>query len=135
MKTFRIINILLVLVLMCSCDQKKSTISEYRDFAKELKANSEQYSEEDWEDAAKTFEKLEAKIEKCKFSAKEKKQLNKLRGQCAAYIVKSVSKQAKYQLEDAMEQVSDMAEGFNEALDDEGIDGLINEIDEKANEE
>ena len=134
MKTFRIISILLVLVLMCSCDQKKSTISEYRDFAKELKANSEQYSEEDWEDAA-TFEKLEAKTEKCKFSAKEKRQLNKLRGQCAAYIVKSVSKQAKYQSEDAMEQVSDMAKGFNEALGDEGIDGLINEIDEKANEE
>lgn len=135
MKPYHLMNILFVLVLMCSCNQERSTISEYRDYAKELKTKSEEYTEDDWEDAAETFEKLEKKANQCKFSAKEKKQLNKLRGQCAAYIFKSVSKQAKHQMEDAMEQISDMAEGFNEALGDEGIDGLINDGNEKANKE
>lgn len=130
MRLSRIIHIILLCALVCACNREQSALSEYRDFAKELKENSSDYSEEDWQRTAKTYEKLEQKVEKCEFSAKQKKELNRLRGQCAAYFMKSITRQAKYQMQDAMEQFSDMAEGFNEALGDDDIEDLLNFEDE-----
>lgn len=130
MKTVRIACILLILLLVCSCSREGSVISDYRNLAKELKANSSDYSAEDWDRAVEKYKKLENKASQCHFSSKEKKELNRLRGQCAAYMLKSITKQAKVQMEDAIEQFSDMAEGFNEALGEEGIDGLFNDEDE-----
>lgn len=130
MKAVRIACILLTLLLVCSCSREGSVISDYRSLAKELKANSSDYSAEDWNNVVEKYKKLEDKASRCRFSPKEKKELNKLRGQCAAYMLKSITKQAKVQMEDAIEQFSDMAEGFNEALGEEGIDGLFNDEDE-----
>ncbi len=130
MKAARFIKILLVLFIFCSCSQEKSILSDYRHLAKELKMNSSDYSAEDWEDVVRKYEKLEKKVTKCNFSQKEKKELNRLRGQCAAYMVKAITKQTKIQMEDVMEQISDMAEGFNEVLSEEDIDNLFNNDDE-----
>jgi len=130
MKAVRIACILLILLLVCSCSREGSVISDYRSLAKELKANSSDYSAEDWDNVVEKYKKLENKASRCRFSPKEKKELNRLRGQCAAYMLKSITKQAKVQMEDAIEQFSDMAEGFNEALGEEGIDGLFNDEDE-----
>lgn len=130
MKAFRIVYILFMLLLVCSCSREGAVISDYRSLAKELKTNSSDYSAEDWEEVVRKYEKLEDKASHCHFSPKEKKELNRLRGQCAAYMLKLMTKQAKVQMEDAMEQFSDMAEGFNEALGEEGIEGVFNDEDE-----
>lgn len=130
MNLFRIISIVLVFFLLCSCNREESTLSEYRSFAKELKVKSSNYTEDDWNDVIKNYEKLEQKATQCEFSQKEKKELNKLRGQCAAYMLKAIAKQTKSHMEDAMEQFSDMAEGFNEALGEEGLEGLFKEEQE-----
>ena len=119
MKTCHIVSIVLVFFLLCSCNREESTLSEYRSFAEELKINSSNYTEYDWNNVIKKYKKLEQEATQCKFSKKEKKELNRLRGQCAAYMLKAVAKQAKSQVEDAFEQFSDMAEGFNEALGEE----------------
>ena len=129
MKSVRIIYICFIFLLVSSCSREGSVISDYRSLAKELKANSTDYSAEDWDKVVRNYKKLEKKVSRCHFSPKEKKELNRLRGQCAAYMLKSITKQAKVQMEDAMEQFSDMAEGFNEALGEEGIDGLFNDED------
>ena len=129
MKVVRLVYLLLGLLFVCSCSREESTLSDYRSLAKELKANSSDYTAEDWDDVVRTYEKLEKKATHCNFSPKEKKELNRLRGQCAAYMLKAVTKQAKVQMEDAMEQFSDMAEGFNEALGEEGFEGLFNDED------
>lgn len=125
MKVSRIVYLYLVLFLVCSCSREESTLSDYRALAKELKVNSPDYTSEDWEDVVRKYEKLEKKASRCSFSPKEKKELNRLRGQCAAYMLKSITKQTKVQVEDAIEQFSDMAEGFNEALGEEGLDDLF----------
>lgn len=130
MKSVRIVCICLLCLLVCSCSREGSALSEYRSLAKELKVSSSDYTEEDWEQAIRKYERLEKKVSRCKFSKQEKKKLNRLRGQCAAYMVKAISKQTKRNVEDAMEQFSDMAEGFNEVLGEEGIDGLFNDGDE-----
>lgn len=130
MKIVRIIYILFVLLLICSCSREESILSDYRSLAKELKANSSDYSAEDWDNVVRKYKKLENKASHCDFSPKEKKELNRLRGQCAAYMLKSITKQAKSQMEDAIEQFSDMAEGFKEAIGEEGIDDLFNEENE-----
>ena len=130
MKAARFVHILLVVFILCSCSREGSVLSDYRQLAKELKMNSSDYTEDDWEDVVRKYEKLEKKVTKCKFSQKEKKELNRLRGQCAAYVVKAITKQTKIQMEDVMEQFSDMAEGFNEVLGKEGIDDLFNDDDE-----
>ena len=125
MKVIRIIQILLLLVLVCSCSKEQTVLSGYRDLKKELKINSSDYSMEDWERVLKECEMLEEKARQCNFSPEEKKELNKLRGQCSAYFIKSLPKQAKFQMEDAIEQISDIADGFMEAIGEEGIGGLL----------
>lgn len=127
MKSVRFIYFILMLILVCSCTREGSALSEYRSLAKELKVNSTDYTQEDWERAIKKYEKLEEKISRCNFSKQEKKELNRLRGQCAAYMLKAISKQTKRDVEDVMEQFADMAEGFNEALGEEGMEGLFND--------
>lgn len=126
MKAIRILCMILVLLLVCSCGREGSVLSDYKTLAKDLKVNSSEYTVEDWDNAARKFERLEKRAAHCNFSPKEKKELNRLRGKCAAYMLKSISKQAKEQMEDAIEQFSDMSDGFNEALGDEGLEDLFN---------
>lgn len=125
MKATRIIHIVLLLLVLCSCSREESTLSEYRSFAKELKTNSSNYDEEEWRNTIAKFEEIEKKAEKCDFSPKERKEINRLRGQCAAYMLKAITKQATTQIKDAMEGFSDMAEGFNEALGEDGIEEFL----------
>ncbi len=127
MRLTQILQLFLVLLLVLSCAREESVISDYRDLAKELKDNSSEYTKKDWENVINRYEKLEKEVELCEFSPKERKELNRLRGQCAAYVLKSVTKQAKYQMEDAIEQFSDMAEGFKEVFEEEDIDSLFND--------
>ena len=129
MKVIRLIQILLLLVLVCSCSKEQMVLSGYRDLKKELKTNSSDYSMEDWERVLKECEMLEEKARQCNFSPEEKKELNKLRGQCSAYFIKSLPKQAKCQMEDAFEQISNIADGFMEAIGEEGVEELLDTED------
>lgn len=130
MKAVRIVYVLLMVLLVCSCSREQSALSEYRSLAKELKMKSSDYTAEEWNDLYERYGKLEEKVANCNFSQKEKKEINRLRGQCAAYMLKSIGKQAQIQMEDAIEQYSDMAEGFNEVIGEEGIDGLFDDEEE-----
>lgn len=125
MKVIRIIHFLILLLLLCSCSREQTVLAGYRDLAEELKANSSDYSKEDWGKVLKECEMLEEKVQQCDFSPEEKKELNRLRGQCSAYFIKSLPKQAKYQMEDAIEQISDITDGFMEAIGEDVIDGLL----------
>ena len=78
MKVVRIIYILLMLLLVCSCSREDSILSDYRSLAKELKVNSANYTAEDWDNVVRKYKKLENKVSHCDFSPKEKKELNKL---------------------------------------------------------
>lgn len=125
MKVIRIIHFLILLLLLCSCSREQTVLAGYRDLAEELKANSSDYSKEDWGKVLKECEMLEEKAQQCDFSTEEKKELNRLRGQCSAYFIKSLPKQAKCQMEDAIEQISDIADGFMEAIGEDVIDELL----------
>lgn len=130
MKIAKIIQIMMVLLLVCSCSREESLLSDYRDLAKELKENSADYTEQDWENLAANYQKLEEKAERCKFSPDQKKELNKLRGQCVAYLFKAVTKQSAEKVIETINDMSDMVEGFNEALKEDDIEGAPNNIDD-----
>jgi hypothetical protein len=130
MKVIRIIYVFLIVLVIGSCSREEATLSDYRNLVQELKVNSSDYTEEEWQDIVTEYNSLEERIANCKFSSKEKKELNKLRGQCAAYMLKAVYKQAEFQMQDALEQFSDIGEGFQEALGEDGFDGLFNDKDE-----
>ena len=125
MNIIRKIHFLLLLLFLCSCSREQTVLSGYSDLTEELKASSSDYSKEDWEKVLKEWKMLEENVKLCDFSPEEKRELNRLRGQCSAYFIKSLPKQAKYQLEDAIEQISDIADGFMEAIGEDDIDGLL----------
>lgn len=131
MKSYRIVYIFLALLFVCSCNQEKSTLTDYKRLTRELKVNSSDYTEEDWEEIIEKYESLEEAADRCHFSPKEKRELNRLRGQCAAYLFKAMANQTKYQMEDFLEQLSDMAEGFQDVLGDESIDSFLNDDEEE----
>lgn len=130
MKAVRIITIFSAFLLFFACSREESTLNDYRALARELKLNSTDYTAEEWEEVISKYERLEKETARCHFSKKEKKELNRLRGQCAAYMLKYVTKQTKLQIKDAIEQFSDMAEGFKEGLGEEGLEGLFKDEDD-----
>lgn len=130
MKAVRILTLFLAFLLFCACSREESTLNDYRALARELKLNSTDYTAEEWEEVISKYERLEKEAARCHFSKKEKKELNRLRGQCAAYMLKYVTKQTKMQIKDAIEQFSDMAEGFKEGLGEEGLEGLFKDEDD-----
>ena len=131
MKSNRIVYVFLALLFICSCSQEKSTLTDYKKLIRELKVNSSDYTEEDWEEIIEKYENLEKAADRCNFSRKEKRELNRLRGQCAAYLFKAIANQTKYQMEDYLEQLSDMAEGFQDVFGDGSIDSLLDDAEEE----
>ncbi|MBQ0062003.1 MAG: DNA/RNA non-specific endonuclease [Bacteroidales bacterium] len=82
MRPVRSLYILLLVLLTSSCGRENSVLAEYRSLAKDLKTKSLDCSEEEWDIILSRYRRIEKRIEQRQLSAKEKKELYKLRAQC-----------------------------------------------------
>lgn len=114
-----------VLVLSCifticitSCHSRTTPIDNLADLTEDVKANYQDYTEEDWNTFAQEYELIEQELEEYKdqYSDQEKKEIGRLKGECYAYITKYAIKTLRNNVEDAIKEAEGMIEGFTNAF-------------------
>lgn len=115
-----IITALFAVILCCSCSSKQDPITDLEDLAFELKENSEDYSQSDWEKAAVKYSEIEEQMQQYEYSDEELKQIGKLKAQCFKAIAKSTGKALKNQMHNLQMQLEGASEEMEGALDEFG---------------
>lgn len=115
-----------MLVAFCSCSSKQGPIDDLEELATELTENSENYNQEDWENAATQFSEIEKELQNYEYTDEELKQIGKLKAKCGRAMMKSAVKSTKsmihdfkMQMEGAAEEMESMSEEFLDIFGDE----------------
>lgn len=90
MKKIFYVALMAILVMMTACQQSKEDyIKEFKSFVNEVSEECADYTESDWEDAAKEFEELVKQAEKYEdFTAEEVMELTAVKAQYAGLQAK-----------------------------------------------
>ena len=106
---------------LCSCHSKQGPINDLADLTEDVKANYENYTEEDWNAFAEEYELIEQELEEYQdqYSDEEKKEIGRLKGKCLAYITKYSVKSFKNSMDNALKEAEGIFEGFSDALNEE----------------
>lgn len=115
----------LVAMIFSSCSSKQDPINELEELAFELKENSEDYSQSDWEKIAVKYSEIEDQLQQYEYTDEELKQIGKLKAQCVRAIVHSSANNLKdlmhsfqMQLEGASEEMEGAMDELGEIFDD-----------------
>ena len=111
---YSFILILLISFFISSCESKETPISDLDDLIEEISENSEEYSDEDWEEAALQYQHIEDVLEKyqSEYSDKELRCIGEKKGKCLAFFAKRSVKKLQKNMEDLMYEASGIVEGF-----------------------
>lgn len=110
----------LALIFMLSCDTKQRPIDQLTDFTEDLKANSQDYTEQEWQKVDKQLEQINIGLEKYQnqYTDAEKEHIGKLKGTCLWYETQHSVKNLKQGMKDAVKETKGMIEGFTDAASD-----------------
>lgn len=114
---------LLVIALLTSCDKKQSAIDDLENFSQELKENSSDYSNQDWEEANEQYQLLVEQIDQYEYTDEELKEIGKLKARC----LKQMTKGAMKQFQDGIHSITKQMEG---AIEEFGIDSEDDDSDD-----
>ena len=98
---------LLALALFTSCDKKQSAIDDLESFSQELKENSFDYNNQDWEEAHEQYQLLVEQIDQYEYTDEELKEIGKLKAGC----LKQMAKGAMKQFQDGIHNITKQMEG------------------------
>lgn len=119
------IAVITFIIYALSCSHlggKSSYISSFERFVEKVTDNQATYSDEDWERADVRFEQF-ADTDYQKYSRKltkeEKQKIGKLKGKYLAIRTKSATNILIDNINDALEQLDGVVEGFTEELDNQ----------------
>lgn len=124
----RILSFSLTLIfamVLGSCSSKQDPVNELEELAYELKENSADYSQEDWEDVAVRYAEIEEDLQRNEYTDEELKRIGKLKAQCFRAIIRSSANSFKslmhnmhMQMEGASEELNGTLEEVNEIFED-----------------
>ena len=105
MNIFKLFLFLLISPLVfTSCETSQTPVDELSSLLEKIDNNSENYSEEDWNNI--TYE----------YTDEELKEIGRIKGQILAKMTKSAVKDLKKQMEDLSKQLEGGLEGFMEEI-------------------
>ena len=110
----------ITLMLMLSCNTKQKPIDQLTDLAEDLKADSKDYTEQDWQEVDKRLEQINLELDKYQdqYTDAEKEHIGKLKGTCLWYETQHSIKTLKQGMKDAAREAKGMIEGFTDAVSD-----------------
>lgn len=114
---------LLIIALLTSCDKRQSAIDDLENFSQELKENSSDYSNQDWEEANEQYQLLVEQIDQYEYTDEELKEIGKLKARC----LKQMTKGAMKQFQDGIHSITKQMEG---AIEEFGIDSEDDDSDD-----
>ena len=110
MKTKRIIQALLIAILslvLTACNKQEQAIDDLRSFSEQLKEESADYTEEDWQQAGEQYQLLIENIDQYEYTDDQQKEIGRLKAVC----IKQMSKGAMKILRHNMNTISKQLEG------------------------
>ena len=121
MKTKPLIQALLIAILslvLTACNKQEQAIDDLRSFSEQLKEESADYTEEDWQQAGEQYQLLIENIDQYEYTDDQQKEIGRLKGICLAQFTKHSFKTFKNGLEDAMKEAEGLIEGFSQGFGD-----------------
>lgn len=108
------------LTLLISCNTKQKPIDQLTDLTENLKANSQDYTEQEWQEVDKQLEQINIELDKYQdqYTDAEKEHIGKLKGTCLWYETQHSVKNLKQGMKDAVKEAKGMIEGFIDAASD-----------------
>ena len=118
-KSIMIINLLFT-IFICSCNSKETPVDELDELTEEMTENSNEYSDDDWEEALSQYQQIEVALEKHRsdYTDEEIKEIGKKKGRCLALFAKRSAKDLKENLKDIIHEASGLIEGFTEGFNE-----------------
>lgn len=112
------IILFLCVISLSSCHSKESPIKNLTELTEDVKANYENYSEDDWQSFAEELEMIEHDLEQYieEYTDEEKKEIGKLKGICLGYAAKYSVNNFKNNMENVMKEMEGIIEGFTDAF-------------------
>ena len=110
MKTKRLIQALLIAILslvLTACNKQEQAIDDLRSFSEQLKEESADYTEEDWQQAGEQYQLLIENIDQYEYTDDQQKEIGRLKAVC----IKQMSKGAMKILRHNMNTISKQLEG------------------------
>lgn len=108
------------LTLLISCNTKQKPIDQLTNLTEDLKANSQDYTEQEWQEIDKQLEQINIELDKYQdqYTDAEKEHIGKLKGTCLWYETQHSVKNLKQGMKDAVKEAKGMIEGFTDAASD-----------------
>ena len=94
-------------------------MDDLQDLCTELQENSNNYTEQDWDDAEKKYEEIDNELQQYEYSDEELKNIGRLKGKCATYFMKSYVKSVKDGIRKFSKEFEGAAEGIMEGFNSE----------------
>ena len=117
MNIFKLFLFLLISPLVfTSCETSQTPVDELSSLLEKIDNNSENYSEEDWNNITNEFTEIEEEVSKYEYTDEELKEIGRIKGQILAKMTKSAVKDLKKQMEDLSKQLEGGLEGFMEEI-------------------
>ena len=110
MKTKPIIQALLIAILslvLTACNKQEQAIDDLRSFSEQLKEESAEYTQEDWQQAGEQYQQIVEEINQYEFTDEQLKEIGRLQAVC----IKQMSKGAMKLLRQNMNSISKQLEG------------------------
>lgn len=109
----------LMLFCLSSCDPSQSAIKDLESLTNDIEANSQSYTEEDWQNVDNSFTAIETELSKHEYTDEELKEIGRLKGRYMALRAKQSVKDFEKQVKDISKEIEGGIEGFIDALSED----------------
>lgn len=124
--------------LFTSCQSKEErVINNLEKLADRINEDGEEFTDEDWEDAATELAKLQEEASDCNFDKEQSRQFGRAEAKVIKATVREGGKNIGRRLRDAFDQGAGMLEGFAEGMsegdaDDAELDEALKDLEDAA---
>lgn len=115
-KIFAILFACSFLLMACATREERQVKSLQR-FTVELKANSDRYTDEQWQQAINEYEQITESLKAGRYTDEERREIGKLKGQCIAIFAQYAIGAYERELKGATHELEGTLEGFFESFD------------------
>lgn len=106
-------------LVFSSCETSKTPVEHLSSLVEEVEDKYDEFTDEDWENIASEYEKIEEELSKYDYTDEELKEIGKMKGKVLAKMAKSAVKDFSKQIEDWSKQIEGGLEGFFEELNED----------------
>lgn len=115
--------------LFTSCQSKEErVINNLEKLAERINEDGEEFTDEEWEEVATEFAKLQDEASDCNFDKEQSRQFGRAEAKVIKATVREGGKNIGRHLRDAFDQGAGMLEGFAEGISESDVDDA--ELDE-----